>query len=102
MPRATGQVKQEHVDGYVEHPYMWFPDGNMTLKAKNPEQVFRIHGYLFERESDESRALITQLNEEPVGIIELDGVDSTELEDFLRVLYTPFVQSPRLFMIEDS
>jgi hypothetical protein len=86
----------------VEHPCMYFPDGNMTMKAENPEQLFRIHGYLFERESDEARALLAQLNDEPVGIIELEGVDSAELEDFLRVLYTPCVLSFRLCLNYNS
>jgi hypothetical protein len=57
--------------------------------------LYRVHRYLFERESDEAQRLICSSSSD--GVVHLDGVASEDLDCFLEVLYARYaLRSSRL------
>jgi hypothetical protein len=68
-----------------KHERFYFTDEHIQLLAGN--KLFRVHAYLFERESEEARALIKRSWVNADRLVELDGIDSTDLERFFEVLY---------------
>jgi hypothetical protein len=60
-----------------------------------PAQVsgvnFRIHGFLFVRESEEARGVLASAVD---GVIVLDDVQPADFRRFLKAVYLPYVRGP--------
>jgi hypothetical protein len=84
---AKSATARHHKSYYFEE------EGFVTLKVENT--VFRVHAYLFTRESDEARAFVERaLKTEGHTIVE--GATAEDLEHFCNILYCRFA---RLFLV---
>jgi hypothetical protein len=80
MLHLQSAVKQESdadaaMGSLRQNATFFFSDGNLLLTAGG--QKFQIHSYLFQRESEESRALLVHLDDDPEHIVHLEDVKSS-------------------------
>jgi hypothetical protein len=54
-------------------------------------ELFQVHGHIFQRESDESRRLVSRRHNRSDGIVILDDISKVEFESFLTAVYCKYV-----------
>jgi hypothetical protein len=56
-------------------------------------ELFQVHGYIFERESDTARGVLARRSERPDGIVVIEDLTAAEFERFLTAVYCKYVLS---------
>jgi hypothetical protein len=78
----------------TRHEHFFLQDEHIHIQAGNI--MFRVHSYLFARESEKAREVVARAIGD--GVVVLQDVDAVDLERFFEVLYCRFVQY-RFFLV---
>jgi hypothetical protein len=72
----------------TRHEHFFLQDEHIYIQAG--KIMFRVHSYLFARESEKAREVVARAIGD--GVVVLQDAEAVDLERFLEVLYCRFVQ----------